>query len=211
MSASKLVPSPRYTRQLSRRTVMGKLVVSMFTTLDGVIERPDRWAFQFASADSMEQGLRQLHDAEALLLGRVTYEGFAASWPNMTDEAGYADKMNTMPKYVVSTTLDEPTWNNTTVIADDPAARIGKVKTDLNGDLLVFGSNALVTRLLPHGLIDEIRLVTYPVVIGDGTRLFADGDGMASFRLLDTTTFQSGVVVLTYAPVNEQDAAAASA
>ncbi|MGW4500596.1 dihydrofolate reductase family protein, partial [Micromonospora sp. NPDC004336] len=188
---------------------MGKLVVSMFTTLDGVIERPERWAFQFASADSMEQGLRQLRDAEALLLGRVTYEGFAASWPSMSDEAGYAEKMNAMPKYAVSTTLDAPTWNNTTVIADDPVARIEKVKAELSGDLLVFGSNALVTRLLPHGVVDEIRLVTAPVVIGDGTRLFAGGDGMASFRLLDATTFQSGVVVLTYAPAGGQGPAPA--
>jgi dihydrofolate reductase len=155
----------------------------------------------------MEEGLRQLRAAEALLLGRVTYEGFAEAWPNMTDEAGYADKMNAMPKYVVSTTLDQATWNNTTVIDDDVVTQITKLKADLTGDLLVFGSNELVRRLLPHDVIDEVRLVTYPVAIGDGTRLFAGGDGMASFRLIGTTTFQSGVVVLTYAPVTGQTAA----
>ncbi|GAB3832119.1 dihydrofolate reductase family protein [Dactylosporangium cerinum] len=190
---------------------MGKLVVSMFTTLDGVIERPDRWAFQFVSADSMMGSLRQLRAAEALLLGRVTYEGFAESWPNMTDEAGYVDKVNAMPKYVVSTTLDQAMWNNTTVIDDDVVTRIAKLKAELAGDLLVFGSNELVRRLLPHDVIDEVRLVTYPVVIGDGTRLFAGGDGMASFRLLGTTAFKSGVVVLTYAPGTGQATAAGQA
>lgn len=119
--------------------------------------------------------------------------------------------MNKMPKYVVSTTLDEPTWNNTTVINDDPVARIGKLKADLGGDLPVFGSNALITRLLPHRVIDEIRLVPYPVVVRDGTRLFAGSGSIASFRLLDTTTFESGVVVLTYAPLNGQAAAPAAA
>jgi dihydrofolate reductase len=95
---------------------MGKLVVSMFITLDGVVEQPDRWAFHFVSPDSMEQGLKQIREAEALLLGRVTYEGFAASWPSMSDAVGYADKMNSMPKYVVSTTLERAEWNNTTIL-----------------------------------------------------------------------------------------------
>jgi dihydrofolate reductase len=182
---------------------MGRVVLSMFTTVDGVIEDPHHWTFQFVSEDAMQTGLEQLRAADALLLGRVTYEGFAAAWPNMSDEAGYADRMNSLPKYVVSTTLDKGDWNNTTVIHDNVTDAIAKLKTEVAGDILIFGSAALVRWLLRHDLIDELRLVTYPVVLGTGKRLFDSPTGSTLLQLVDTKAFTSGVVVLTYAPTGQ--------
>ncbi|SIM69865.1 dihydrofolate reductase family protein [Micromonospora cremea] len=178
---------------------MGRVVLSIFTTVDGVVDDPQRFTFQFVSEDSMRTGLEQLRAADALLLGRVTYEGFAASWPDMTDEAGFADKMNSMPKYVVSTTLRRGEWNNTTVISENVAGTITKLKAQVDGDILIYGSVALVRWLLRHELVDELRLVTYPVVMGGGVRLFAES-GATVLRLVDARAFDSGVVVLTYAP-----------
>ncbi|GAA2586125.1 dihydrofolate reductase family protein [Actinomadura fulvescens] len=184
---------------------MGKLVVSVFVTIDGVIERPDRWAFQYVSGDSVEHSLKQIRQAEALLLGRFTYEGFAAAWPYLSDDAGYADKLNAMPKYAVSATLERAEWNNTTVIRENVLHEIGKLKAELSGDLLVFGSGELVRRLLPHDVIDEIRLITCPVVMGEGERLF-DGGMPTTFDLVDVTAFRSGAIVLTYAPTGHDPA-----
>ncbi|PYC75029.1 pyrimidine reductase [Micromonospora arborensis] len=183
---------------------MGRIVLSIFTSADGVVGDPQRFTFQFVSEDSMRTGLAQLRAADALLLGRVTYEGFAASWPTMTDEAGFADKMNTMPKYVVSTTLDRGEWNNTTVISENVAEAIAKLKAEVDGDILVYGSVALVRWLLRNELVDELRLVTYPVVMGGGVRLFAESNEPAVLRLVDAQAFDSGVVVLTYAPTRDK-------
>ncbi|MEU7799035.1 dihydrofolate reductase family protein [Micromonospora arborensis] len=183
---------------------MGRVVLSIFTSADGVVGDPQRFTFQFVSEDSMRTGLAQLRAADALLLGRVTYEGFAASWPTMTDEAGFADKMNTMPKYVVSTTLDRGEWNNTTVISENAAEAIAKLKAEVDGDILVYGSVALVRWLLRNELVDELRLVTYPVVMGGGVRLFAESNEPAVLRLVDAQAFDSGVVVLTYAPTSDK-------
>ncbi|MET8311709.1 MULTISPECIES: dihydrofolate reductase family protein [unclassified Micromonospora] len=183
---------------------MGRVVLSIFTTADGVVDDPQRFTFQFVSEDSMRTGLAQLQAADALLLGRVTYEGFAASWPNMTDEAGFADKMNSMPKYVVSTTLDRGEWNNTTVISENVAETITKLKAEANGDILIYGSVALVRWLLRNELVDELRLVTYPVVMGGGVRLFEESGKPAVLRLAGAQAFDSGVVVLTYAPTADK-------
>lgn len=182
---------------------MGRVVLSIFTTVDGVIENPHEWTFQFVSPEAMQIGLEQIHAADALLLGRVTYEGFAAAWPGMTDEAGYADRMNALPKYVVTTTLDKGEWNNTTVIRDDPAERIAQLKKEIAGDILIFGSAALVRWLLRERLIDELRLVTYPVVAGKGARLFDESVDTAVLRLTGSQAFSSGVVALTYEPTGE--------
>ncbi|MEN3533915.1 dihydrofolate reductase family protein [Microbispora sp. ZYX-F-249] len=183
---------------------MGRIVLSVFTTLDGIIENPHEWAFGFVSEDSMQAGLDQIRAARALLLGRVTYEGFAASWPSMTDEVGYADAMNTLPKYVVSTTLTEAAWNNSTIIGADAAARIEALKKEVDGDILVFGSAALVRWLLRENLLDEMRLAVYPVLAGRGARLFDDDSaGPATLRLTGTQAFSSGVVLLTYEPTGE--------
>ncbi|MFC4121597.1 dihydrofolate reductase family protein [Nonomuraea zeae] len=182
---------------------MGRVVLSVFTTVDGVIENPHEWTFQFVSPDAMKTGLDQIRAADALLLGRVTYDGFAAAWPGMTDEAGYADRMNSLPKYVVSTTLDKGEWNNTTVIREDPAERIAQLKKEIEGDILIFGSAALVRWLLGERLIDELRLVTYPVVAGKGARLFDESVDTAVLRLTGSQAFSSGVVALTYEPTGD--------
>jgi dihydrofolate reductase len=135
------------------------------------------------------------HDAQ--LLGRVTYEGFAAAWPQMTDEVGFAGKMNSMPKYVVSTTLTNPTWENTTVISGDVPARLAELKDGPGGDLLVAGSATLVRSLVEYGLLDELRLMTFPVVVGAGKKLFDTGPRLA-LELADVQRYDSGVVTLTY-------------
>jgi dihydrofolate reductase len=182
---------------------MGRVVLSVFTTVDGVIENPHEWTFQFVSPDAMKTGLDQIRAADALLLGRVTYDGFAAAWPSMTDEAGYADRMNSLPKYVVTTTLDKGEWNNTTIIREDPAKRIAQLKKEIQGDILIFGSAALVRWLLREQLIDELRLVTYPVVAGKGARLFDESMDTTVLRLTGSHAFSSGVLALTYEPTGE--------
>ena len=161
---------------------MGKLVVTEFITLDGVIEDPggsenlDRggWAFQF---DRGEEGnkfkLDEVLEAEAQLLGRVTYEGFAAAWPTRTDEFGFAERMNTMRKYVVSSTLQDLTWDNSTRIDGDVAEEVAKLKEQVAGEILVAGSATLVRALIEHDLVDELRLMVFPTVLGRGKRLSA--------------------------------------
>src|ERR1043166_1182066 len=153
---------------------MRKLVVSEFVTLDGVMEDPggseglDRggWAFQFERGDEGDRfKLDELMDADVLLLGRKTYEGFAAAWPDRTDEVGFAEKMNTMRKVVVSNTLEEASWANTTVVSGDLAEAIGHLKQEDGGDILVAGSRQLVQELLELDLVDELRLMIFPVVL----------------------------------------------
>lgn len=186
---------------------MSKLVVSEFITLDGVVEDPGGaesfehggWSFKFEQGPEGEQyKLDEVLAADALLLGRVTYEGFAAAWPAITDEAGFADKMNGMPKYVVSTTLERPEWNNTTVIKGDVAGEVPKLKQQA-GDLLVTGSPTLIRTLMEHDLVDEYRLMVFPIVLGTGKRLFGDGSKLSTLRLVDAKPVgPDGVVVLTY-------------
>jgi dihydrofolate reductase len=186
---------------------VSKLVVSEFITLDGVVEDPGGaesfehggWSFKFEQGPEGEQyKLDEVLAADALLLGRVTYEGFAAAWPSITDEAGFADKMNGMPKYVVSTTLERPEWNNTTVVNGDVAGEVSKLKQQA-GDLLVTGSPTLIRTLIEHDLVDEYRLMVFPIVLGTGKRLFGDGSKLSTLRLVDAKPVgPDGVVVLTY-------------
>jgi dihydrofolate reductase len=180
---------------------MGNLVVTEFITLDGVIEDPGGaesferggWAFQFERGpDGDKFKLDELMAAEAQLLGRRTYEGFAAAWPERSDEMGFADRMNSMPKYVVSTTLEDPSWNNTTVLQD--VADVARIKEQHDGEILVAGSATLVQALVDRGLVDELRLMIFPVVLGAGRRLFADGVARQPFRVADTK--QTGEVVI---------------
>jgi dihydrofolate reductase len=183
---------------------MRKVVVSQFVTLDGVMEDPGGaenpdfggWAFKFdRGQDGDKFKLDEVMAADALLLGRVTYEGFAAAWPDRTDEAGFADKFNSMPKYVVSTTLADPSWNNSHVIAAADVA-------GLEGEILVNGSNTLIQALMEHDVVDEYRLMVFPVVLGRGKRLFADGRPQTTLKLTDSRPVgPDGVVVLTYEPV----------
>jgi dihydrofolate reductase len=182
---------------------MGKLVVTEFITLDGVIEDPggaetfDRggWAFQF---DQGEEGGKfkfdELAASDAQLLGRVTYEGFAAAWPTMEGTGEFGEKMNAMPKFVVSTTLKDPEWNNTTVLSGDLAGEVGKLKQQFDGDILVAGSAQLVQSLLAGGLVDELRLMVFPVVLGAGKRLFASGADATALKLVETR--QTGAVAI---------------
>jgi dihydrofolate reductase len=195
---------------------MGRIVVSQFMTLDGVVEDPggaeafDRggWAFEF---DRGEEGdrfkLDEVMAARALLLGRVTYEGFAEAWPSRTGE--FADKFNTMPKYVVSTTLAEPGWSNSTVIGADVAAAVAQLKRDVDGDILVNGSIALTATLLEHDLVDEWRLMVYPTVLGAGKRLFAQTPAPSVLRL--TGAQPAGeTIILTYIPATKDGGGAGS-
>jgi dihydrofolate reductase len=169
-----------------------KLVVTEFVTLDGVFEDPggvgelDRggWAFRFdrgPEGDAFK--LDELAAADAQLLGRKTYEGFAAAWPSREDEVGFAEKMNSMPKYVVSSTLTEPSWSNTTVIGLDDVARL---REEPGGDLLVAGSGELVQSLLARGLVDELRLMVFPVVLGAGRRLLGETDREIPLEVVET-------------------------
>jgi dihydrofolate reductase len=189
---------------------MSKVVVSQFVTVDGVVEDPggsegfDRggWAFKFDRGPEGDKfKLDEVMAAEALLLGRVTYEGFAAAWPERTDEVGFADKFNNMPKYVVSTTLENPSWNNSTVIDGDLAGEISTLKEQSSGDLLVNGSVQLVQALAALGLVDEYRLMVFPVVLGSGKRLFGETPETIALELTDSKPVgEDGVVILTYAP-----------
>jgi dihydrofolate reductase len=186
---------------------MGKIVATEFISLDGVIEDPGGaedfehggWTFEI---DRGEEGdefkLGELRDAEAQLLGRVTYEGFAAAWPTMEDEAGFAEKMNSMPKYVYSTTLAAADWQNTTVLSGNFAADVARVKDATNGDILVAGSATLVQGLIANDLLDELRLMVFPVVLGGGKRLFADDDRKVPLTLTDARTIGAGIQLLTY-------------
>jgi dihydrofolate reductase len=181
---------------------MRRIVVSEFVTLDGVMEDPggaeafDRggWAFQFERGpDGDKFKLDEVLEADALLLGRKTYDGFAKAWPTVTDEVGFAEKMNSMPKYVVSSTLESADWNNSTVINGDVAEEVAK----LDGNILVAGSAQLVQTLMDHDLVDEYRLMIYPVLLGSGKRLFKDGVDTTALQIVETNqTGQVATVVL---------------
>jgi dihydrofolate reductase len=189
---------------------MRRIVVSEFVTLDGVMEDPggaegfDRggWAFQFERGpDGDKFKLDEVLEADALLLGRKTYEGFAKAWPTVTDEVGFAEKMNSMPKYVVSSTLESADWNNSTVINGDVAEEVAKLKQQPGGNILVAGSAQLVQTLMDHDLVDEYRLMIYPVLLGSGKRLFKDGVDTTALQIVETNqTGQVATVVLQRAP-----------
>jgi dihydrofolate reductase len=189
---------------------MGKIVATEFISLDGVIEDPGGsedyvhggWTFEI---DRGEEGnafkLGELEEAEAQLLGRITYEGFAAAWPEREGDpqmGGFAKKMNTMPKYVYSTTLESADWQNTTVLAGDFATDIAKVKEEVDGVILVAGSARLVQGLIAADLLDELRLMVFPVTLGGGLRLFGDDGRKVPLTLADARTVGAGVQLLTY-------------
>jgi dihydrofolate reductase len=142
----------------------------------------------------------ELAASDALLLGRKTYEGFAAAWPSRQDEAGFADRMNSLPKYVVSTTLSKADWNNSTIIKGDVANAVRQLKEQPGQDILLGGSCQLAQSLMRDGLIDEYRLMVFPVVLGIGKRLFTDSDAMTALKLVDSSITSTGVAILTYQP-----------
>lgn len=181
---------------------MGKLAVTEFITLDGVIEEP-RWSFEFNRGEDGDKfKADELRAADAQLLGRVTYQGFAQAWPSMGHD-WFGEKMNDMPKYVVSSTLadEDADWTNSTVIRDDVPAQISQVKEQVAGDLLVAGSAQLVKTLAEQDLVDEYRLMVFPILLGTGKRLFGDGTPRTTLRLTDATPVgPDGVFILTYVP-----------
>lgn len=195
---------------------MGNVVVSQFMALDGVAEDPggsealDRggWAFRFDRGDEGDKfKLDEVMASEALLLGRVTYEGFAEAWPSRSGE--FADKFNGMPKYVVSTTLKDPEWNNSTVIAGDVAEAVSELRRDHEGDILVNGSFQLVQTLMEHDLVDEYRLMVFPTVLGAGKRLFGDMSDATALRLVESKP-AGETLILIYEPVRNTGEAPAA-
>jgi dihydrofolate reductase len=185
---------------------MRKLIVTEFVSLDGVMEAPggepghphSGWVFDFMSDEQQEWKLKETMEADALLLGRKTYEGFAAAWPER--EGDFADKMNSMPKHVVSGSLSELDWQNSEVLAGDPAESVPRLKETEGGPILVAGSGTLVHALIEAGLVDELRLMVFPVALGSGLRVFPESSSKNTFRLAATESFPTGVQANTYEP-----------
>jgi dihydrofolate reductase len=186
---------------------MGRIVVTEFISLDGVIEAPGGgedyrhggWTFEIERGQEGDKfKLDELVEAEAQLLGRVTYEGFAAAWPQMEDEAGFAEKMNTMPKYVVSSTLERADWQNSTILSGDPADSVPRLKDEVDGVILVAGSATLVKALVEADLVNELRLMVFPVLLGEGKRLFPEGETKHRLQLAEAKTVGDGIVLLRY-------------
>ena len=176
---------------------MGKLVVTSFITLDNVVQDPHLWSGTFQSEDTGELNDAVLAEADAMLLGRVTYEGFAAAWPSRSGDR-FSDKFNSMPKYAVSNSLETAEWNNTTIIADDVIERVRALRADQN--VLVWGSPTLVQTLIEHDLVDEYVLLVSPIVRGKGIRLFRDGDEQRDLRITEATMLSGGMLALRMTP-----------
>ena len=178
-----------------------RVVATEYLSLDGVFEEPGHWSGPFFNDEAAEFKLAELQASDALLLGRKTYEGFAAAWPSMTDEAGFAEKMNSMPKYVVSSTLDRVEWPGSRLVQGDLAAEVRKLKEEPGKDLLLSGSAQLFNALMQENLIDLYRFMLHPVVLGKGKRLFSEDVQKRPFELTQTKPFRSGIVILEYEPV----------
>lgn len=182
---------------------MRKIIVSEFVTLDSVMEAPNEWIFPYRHEAIAKFEFDQLFASDALLLGRVTYQIFADYWPSATDEAtpgaGYANRMNSIPKFVVSKTLQKSEWQNSNVIRVDIEQEIEKLKHQTGKDILIYGSGELVNTLMRHALIDEYRLLVFPIAIGIGKRLFQAGS-QATLKLVETKSLGTGVVLLCYQP-----------
>ena len=185
---------------------MGRIVVTEFISLDGVMEGPagdndfvrGAWSFEFDRGDEGDKfKMDETMEADGLLLGRRTYEGFAAAWPEREGE--FADKFNQMPKYVVSSKLEDPEWNNSTVLKGDVVEEVSKLKQEVDGDLYVHGSAQLVQTLVENGLVDELRLMVFPVVLGTGKRLFGETTDKHTLRLKDSKAVGGdGVAIVVY-------------
>jgi dihydrofolate reductase len=180
---------------------MRKVVAVELVSLDGVIESPEEWAFAYSNDEMEEANAAGMATSDALLLGRATYEGLAAFWPNQPGGTPMVDYINSVPKFVVSTTLEEPLgWNNSTLIKGDVAEGVAGLKRQPGKDITILGSGTLVRSLLADDLIDELRLMVHPVVLGGGKRLFDDGGDRKVLELVDSKTFSMGVLYLTYRP-----------
>jgi dihydrofolate reductase len=196
---------------------MGRIVVTEFMSLDGVVEDPGGsenfrhggWTFEINRGDEGDKfKLDETLSSEALLLGRVTYEGFAEAWPSRDGE--FADKFNSMPKYVVSSTLENPDWNNSTVLHGEVAEEVAKLKRELDGDIVVHGSVRLVQALLENDLVDELRVMVFPVVLGSGKRLFGETSDKKRLQLVDSRVVGDGVTILVYQRSGDEGTASSS-
>jgi dihydrofolate reductase len=181
---------------------MRKVVASELVALDGVIESPEKWSFQFHNDEMAETQGAGMAAADAMLLGRVTYQEFASYWPYQNSaHQPFTDYLNNTPKYVVSTTLDRPLeWQNSTLINGNVAEAIAKLKRQPGKDIGIVGSGTLVRSLLREDLLDELRLMVHPIIMGSGERLFEDGGDQKALELVDSKTFGTGVLYLTYQP-----------
>jgi dihydrofolate reductase len=185
---------------------MGRIVVTEFISLDGVIEDPggsenfkhSGWSFEIDRGEGDKFKLDETMDSAAQLLGRKTYEGFAEAWPSRDGE--FADKFNSMPKYVVSSTLQDPEWTNTTVLSGDVPEAVGKLRDEVDGDIVVHGSGRLAQTLLEHDLVDELHLMVFPVVLGAGQRLFGETSDKKPLKLVESKIVGDGVAIMIYRP-----------
>jgi dihydrofolate reductase len=186
---------------------VGRIIVTEFVSLDGVMEDPGGsedfkyggWSFEFSRGDEGDKfKLDETFDSAALLLGRATYEGFAEAWPSRDGE--FADRFNSMPKYVVSSTLKDPEWTNTTVLDGDVEQAVAKLKDEVDGNIVVHGSARLAQTLLELDLVDEVRLMVFPVVLGAGKRFFGETSAKKPLRLSDSKIVGDGVAILIYEP-----------
>jgi dihydrofolate reductase len=188
---------------------MGRIVITEFVSLDGVMEAPAGedfkyrdWTFKFDRGDDGNKfKLDEALGSEALLLGRVTYEGFAAAWPSREGE--FAEKFNSMPKYVISATLEDPEWNNSTVLSGDVVEEVRKLKQELDGDIYVHGSRQLAQTLIENDLVDELHLMVFPVVLGTGRRLFGETSDKKTMRLVDSRMVGEGIAILSLQPARD--------
>ena len=186
---------------------MGRIIVTEFVSLDGVMEAPGGgedykhagWTFEINRGEEGNKfKIKETSDSEALLLGRVTYEGFAMAWPSREGE--FADKFNRMPKYVISSTLKKADWNNSTILSGDVIEEITKLKNRLKGNIVVHGSAQLVQALVANDLLDELRLMVFPVILGSGKKLFGEMDEKKSMKLIGSQTIGDGIEILIYEP-----------
>ena len=176
---------------------MSRLAATLFISLDGVVESPEKWSFPYWNDEIGKFKRDETFSSDALLLGRVTYEGFAASWPGRNDPEGFADRFNSMPKHVATRTLRKLEWNNSHVLKGDIATEVSKLKQQTGKDIVIHGSPGLIRSLMPLQLIDEYRLLVYPIILGQGKRLF-DQTTQANLKLVESKTYDTGVVKLVY-------------
>jgi dihydrofolate reductase len=177
-----------------------RLVATEYISIDGVFEEPGHWSGPWFGEDAGKFKWEELQNADAQLLGRVTYEGFAKAWPTMKDTGEFGERMNGMPKYLVSSTIEKGDWNNTTVLTGNLADEVAKLKGEPGNDLLIAGSGQLVRALTEDGPIDEYRFMLHPVILGRGKRLFPEGTAKFGLKHVDTRPLSTGIVVLTYHP-----------
>jgi dihydrofolate reductase len=188
---------------------MRKIIASTYATLDGFIDDPHLWSLKYWSDEAGAYASDLLFSSDAVLMGRVTYEGMAAAWPARSGDP-FADRANSIAKYVVSSTLEKAEWNNSTIIrGEDVVTEVAALKRQPGANIVIWGCGALTDTLMEHGLLDEYRIWIHPVIRGGGQRLFREGTE-ATLELTDTITFGPGVVVLTYRPLNAGEEAAAA-